>query len=55
MEIQDKAKHEATKLAEEKLEDLPVGGEQAEETKGAGVPNGRLYVGTEVGVYVDAK
>jgi hypothetical protein len=52
MEIKDTARNEAIKPAEQKLEDLPVIEEQAEETKGAGAPNGKLYVATDVGVFV---
>ena len=53
MEIKDKVKNEETNLAERKLEDLPVTEEQAEETKGAGAPTGRVFVATDVGVYVN--
>lgn len=36
----------------EALADLPVADEQADETKaGASAPNGRLYLGTQVGVF----
>ena len=44
-----------TNCAESKLEDLPVVEEQAEETKGAGLgaPNGKVYVATNTGVFVD--
>ena len=52
MEIKEKVKTEQIKEAEEKLADLPLVEEQSEETKGAGAPNGRLYVGTNQGVFV---
>ena len=52
MEIKEKVKNEQIKQAEEKLEDLPVVDEQAEETKGAGTATGKLYVATNVGVFV---
>ena len=53
MKTEDKVKKEAIKLAEEKLEDLPVTEERAEETKGAFDANGRLLIGTEQGLFVD--
>jgi hypothetical protein len=52
MEIKEKVKNEQIKQADEKLADLPVIEEQAEETKGAGAPQGRLYLGTDAGVFV---
>jgi hypothetical protein len=39
-------------LQSDALTDLPVGDEEANETKAGGAPNGRLFLGTEVGVYV---
>lgn len=44
-----------TNCAEAKLEDLPVVEEQAEESKGAGLgaPNGKVYVATNTGVFVN--
>ena len=50
--MKEQTKNEEIKLAEEKLADLPVSENQAEETKGAGAPNGKLYVATDVGVFV---
>jgi hypothetical protein len=50
MEIKENLKNEEIKLAEEKLVDLPVVEEQADETKGAGTATGKLYVATNVGV-----
>jgi hypothetical protein len=35
----------------ESLLDLPVTDEQADQTKAAGAPNGRLFLGTQVGVF----
>lgn len=52
MEMKDNIKNEEIKLAEEKLADLPVIENQSEETKGAGAPNGKLYVATNAGVFV---
>ncbi len=37
---------------EEILEDLSVNEDQAENTQGAGATTGKIYVGTEVGVFV---
>ena len=51
MEIKEKVKNEQIKQ-DEKLVDLPLVEEQSEDTKGAGAPNGRLYVGTNQGVFV---
>lgn len=52
MDIKEKVKNEQIKQADEKLADLPVVEEQSEDTKGAGAPQGRLYLGTDVGVFV---
>ena len=52
MEIKEKVRNEQIKQPDEKLADLPVIEGQAEETKGAGAPNGKLYVATDVGVFV---
>ena len=52
MEMKDKVKNEEIKLAEETLEDLPIIDQQAEETNGAGTATGKLYVATNVGVFV---
>ncbi len=52
MNIKEQAKNEEIKPAEEKLADLPAIENQSEETRGAGVPNGRLYVATDAGVFV---
>lgn len=52
MEVKEKVKNEGTNPAEAKLEDLPVVEERAEETKGAGTATGRMYVATNVGVFV---
>lgn len=44
-----------TTCAEANLEDLPINQEQGEETKGAGLgaPNGKIYVATNTGVFVN--
>ena len=52
MESTMELKEEAIKLPEEKLEDLPVDEEQAEETTGAGAATGKIYVATNLGVFV---
>lgn len=52
MQIKDKTKIEEIKPLDQTLEDLPVVEEQSEDTKGAGAPNGRLYLGTDQGVFV---
>jgi hypothetical protein len=52
VELKEKVKNEAIKLAGEKLKDLPVIEEQAEETKGAGEAMTRLLVGTDQGAFV---
>ena len=39
-------------LESDALTDLPVADEEANETKAGGSPNGRLFIGTEVGVFV---
>jgi len=51
--MKDNVKNEETNLPQAKLQDLLVSEEQAEETKaGSG---GRLFVATNVGVYVTAE
>lgn len=52
MQINDKTRNEEIKPVDQPLEDLPVAKEQSEDTKGAGAPNGRLYLGTDQGVFV---
>jgi hypothetical protein len=52
MQIKDTTKNEEIKSVDQTLEDLPVVEEQSEDTKGAGAPNGRLYLGTDQGVFV---
>jgi hypothetical protein len=52
MQIKDTTKNEEIKPVDPTLEDLPVVEEQSEVTKGAGAPNGRLYLGTDQGVFV---
>lgn len=52
MQIKDKTRNEEIKPVDQPLEDLPVVEEQSEDTKGAGAPNGRLYLGTDQGVFV---
>ena len=39
-------------LQSDALTDLPADDEEANETKAGGSPNGRLFLGTEVGVFV---
>lgn len=52
-QMKDNVKNEETNLPQAKLQDLLVSEEQAEETKaGSG---GRLFVATNVGVYVTAE
>jgi hypothetical protein len=36
----------------EALADLPVADEQADRAIGGGAPSGRIYVGTQVGVFI---
>lgn len=50
--MHEEPNNKESNFAEANVEDLPVNEEQAEETKGAGAPQGRLYVATDVGVYV---
>ena len=52
MEVIEKVNNEAIKPADEKLEDLPITAEQAEETKGSGDGRTRLLFGNEQGLYV---
>ncbi len=52
MQIKDTIKNDEIKPVDQTLEDLPVVEEKSEDTKGAGTPNGRLYLATEVGVFV---
>ena len=52
MEIKEKLKDDEITFADEKLEDLPVNEEQAAGTKGAGAATGKVYVATDVGVFV---
>ena len=52
MQLKDKIKNEEINAVDQTLEDLPVVEEQSEDTKGAGAPNGRLYLGTDQGVFV---
>ena len=51
MEIKDKSKDEAIKLAEEKLQDLPVSEDQTEDTK-AGEGRTRLIFADDQGVFL---
>lgn len=53
MRSEEEFKNKERKLGDEKLEDLRLSDEQAEETKAG--PSGVLYVATEVGVFVSAE
>jgi hypothetical protein len=52
MEVNDNPPTEGIGPQDEKLGDLPVADEQSAETRGGGAPNGKLYVATDVGVFV---
>mgnify|MGYP003577586693 CR=1 FL=1 len=52
MKAQDNIKHDEITPQADPLRDLPVTEDQANQTKaGASAPIGKLYVGTNVGVY----
>lgn len=52
MNAQENIKHDESDLQADPLRDLSVTEDQANQTKaGASAPNGRLYVGTNVGVF----
>jgi hypothetical protein len=52
MNAQDHIKNDEIDLQADALNDLPVTDEQANQTRaGAGAPNGKLYVATNVGVF----
>ena len=52
MDAQNNTKDDEINIQGEALTDLPVTDEQADGVRAGGAPGGRLFLGTEVGVFV---
>jgi hypothetical protein len=52
MKAQENIKNDEINVQADALTDLPVADEQADRATGGGAASGRIYVATEVGVFV---